>query len=516
MGAACDSFYRIYKRGERSDRVNSILEQLDFHPLSITLLATVAQQNRWDTDRLTREWERRRTGILRVPHYGSLAATIELSLASPIFQGLGPDARELLGVIAFFPQGVDEKNTDWLFPTIPDKPNIFDKLCALSLTYRSNGLLTMLAPLRDHLRPKDPKSSHLLSTVKDCYFRRLSVDVFPGKPGYEEARWIVTEDVNVEHLDVFTSIDTNSVNIWDTCAHFMEHIYRHKPRRHILGPKVEGLPDDHPSKPRCLFQLSRMFYSTGNNVEYKRLLTCALKLQKERGDDREVARTLRDLCEANRLLKFARDGVRQAEEALEIYERLGDTAQQGACLCDLAWVLHADKQLDSAEAAASRAVGLLLEEDEQAELCRCYHTLGIIYESMGEIEQAIDNLEVALGIAFSFNWIGLLFDIHYSMAWLFLDQRTFNEAQAHIERIKYHAIRRGAYEVGSAMDLQAELWYRQRKFEAAKSEILRAIDVYEKLGATKAMERSGELLQLIELARYRGELLQVVLFVVLI
>ena len=104
--------------------------------------------------------------MLRTTHDRSLAATIELSLAS-MFQELGPNARALLGVIAFFPQGVDGNHLGWLFPTIPNRSNIFDKFCVLSLTYRSDGFLTMLALLQDHLSPEDPSSSSFLCMAKE-------------------------------------------------------------------------------------------------------------------------------------------------------------------------------------------------------------------------------------------------------------------------------------------------------------------------------------------------------------
>jgi len=219
----------------------SCRQHLDFHPLFITLLATVAHHSKWDTDRLTRERETRRTNMLQTEHNKSFAATIELSLTFAMFQELGPDARALLGVIAFFPQGVNENNLDWLFPAISNRINIFDKFCILSLAHRSNGFITMLAPLRDYLSPKVPKSSSLLCTTKERYFTRVSVNIDPEDPNFGETEWITSEDVNVEHLpDIFTTIDPNSESARETCANFMQHLCWHKKRLTILQPGIEG------------------------------------------------------------------------------------------------------------------------------------------------------------------------------------------------------------------------------------------------------------------------------------
>jgi len=78
MNAAHNAFHRIYDNDDQPDLINDILEQLDFHRLSITLLATVAHQNKWNNNLLTREWEQHQTDVLRTEHNKSLAATIEL------------------------------------------------------------------------------------------------------------------------------------------------------------------------------------------------------------------------------------------------------------------------------------------------------------------------------------------------------------------------------------------------------------------------------------------------------
>jgi len=495
--AGRDAFYQIYKVVERSDLVNNILEQLDFHPLSINLLATVAQRNTWDPRRLTKEWERQRTGVLRTSRE-SLAATIELSLTSPTFQELGPDARGLLGVIAFFPQGINEDNFEWLFPTISDGISILDTFCILSLAYRSDGHITMLAPLRDHLRPKDPMSSPHLCMAKESYFTRLSVELKPNRPSFAEARWITSEDANVEHLlDIFTTIDANSDGVWDTCASFMKHLSWYKVRLIVLSPKIEGLPDDHRSKPECLLELARLFALVGNRTECKKLLDHALNLWRERGDDRQVARILANLTHANRQNGLHEEGIQQAKEASEVFKRLGDTVGQAECLEGLALVLCSDEKLDAAEEAASLAIKLLSEEDEQHLICQGHRILGDIYGFKGNGEKAIDHFEVALRIASSFNWHDELFWTHFRSARLSIEQDRFDDADAHIEHAKSHVVDNG-YRLGSVVGLQAYSWYRQRRLEEARFEALCAMDVLERLGAAQPLEDCRRVLQGIE------------------
>jgi tetratricopeptide (TPR) repeat protein len=511
MEAASNIFYGIYGDGGRSSAINKLLKLLDFHALSITLLATTASHNTWDYDRLAREWDIQRAKVLQTHHNKSLAATIELSLTSPTFRSLGPDARDLLGVVAFFPQGIDEKNLDWLFPTISNRKNIFDELCVLSLTYRSNGFFSMLAPIRDYLTPQNPQLSSLICTIRDRYFSRLSVEVGPEKPGFQAARWIVSEDVNVEHLlDVFTSIDPDRGDIWDTCSHFMQHIYWYKPRQTTLGSKIEALPDDYPHKSKCLSELSLLFGRVGNYAEEKRLLTRTLELQRQWAADSQVAQTLQHLSVTNRLLHLREEGIRQANEALELYGRIGDTTGQIRTLDNLAWLLFDDKQLDAAENAASRAIDLVSGEGQEHSASRLHRTLGKICGSKGDKEKAVHHFETALRIASPFNWHDILFWSHFDLAELFLLRCDFDDASAHIDRAKLNTGNDLHY-LGRAKHMQARIWFWQRRLEDVKSEALRALEIHERLGAAGDVKICRELLEMVEQEmtnRSTGELLE--------
>ena len=495
MEAACNIFCSIYGKGGRSDVVNNLVQRLDYHALSITLLATTASHNGWDYDELAREWDTHRAQVLRSDYNKSLAATIELSLASPMFRKLGPDALALLEVIAFFPQGIDKDQLDLLFPTIPDRRAIFNKFCVLSLTHRYNDFFTMLAPIREYLCPRDPRSSPLLRATKDRYFDRLSAPVDPQLPNFAATRWIMSEDANVEHLiDVFISIDGESEDVWDACERFMLHLSWHKVRIVMLGSKIEALPDDHPSKCKCFFQLSKLFKFAGNFWEHKRLVTHLLELERGGEDGRRVAHILGCLADTNRILGFCKEGIAQAKEASEIFESLGDTSGRVLCLHDLACLLYQDMQLDAAKETAARALTLVPNEGAELLLCQSHHLLGYMCFSKGERGKAIHHFGVALRIASPSGWHHELGGIHYSLATLFLKEDQFENALDNVKKAQLHTVD-STFHLGRAMELEARIWYRRQRSREATAVASCALEIFEQLGAVTELEHCRKLLR---------------------
>jgi len=133
----------------------------------------------------------------------------------------------------------------------------------LSLTHRTGSFVRMLAPPRDHLLPSDPCSAPLLLTAKARYFARLDLVTEShedGDPGLSEARWIVSEDTNVEHLiDVFTSLDAKSDDVWRTCYQYILHLIRLHLHRTILSSRIIEPQGSHPWKAGCVTSLDQLW-----------------------------------------------------------------------------------------------------------------------------------------------------------------------------------------------------------------------------------------------------------------
>ena len=94
-------------------------------------------------------------------------------------------------------------------------------------------------------------------------------------------------------------------------------------------------------------------------------------------------------------------------------------------------------------------------------------------------------------------WHSQLLWIYHSLARLVFDEGRFDEAHTHTENAKSYAAN-DAYCLGRMVEQQAWFWYRQQKFEEARSAALHAASVYERLGVTKDVEDCRSLLRMIE------------------
>ena len=174
--------------------------------------------------------------------------------------------------------------------------------------------------------------------------------------------------------------------------------------------------------------------------------------------------------------------MQQVKETSELYGRLENTITQVRCLERLTLLLLDDGQLDAAEDATSHTFDLISEKGHEHLSCQSHHYLSKIYHHKGE--KAIHHFKIALDTASTFDWRDQLFSIHCDLAPLFLDERSFNDALAHVEQAKFQTTE-DRFFLGFAMVVQARVLYQQRMFEDSKSEALGALGIFEKLGAAK-------------------------------
>ena len=135
-------------RLERSAVIDTILAELDFHPLSIALLASAVSENEWDGPALLEAWNNGKMCILRGSGREGLEDNIESIFRTPTIRELGTTAQQALEAIADSPRGVKETRLLNVFPEIGGIEDAVDALCKFSLMYRQDGFVKMHSPFR--------------------------------------------------------------------------------------------------------------------------------------------------------------------------------------------------------------------------------------------------------------------------------------------------------------------------------------------------------------------------------
>ena len=126
-------------------------------------------------------------------------------------------------------------------------------------------------------------------------------------------------------------------------------------------------------------------------IEYTRAVSgriCSMAFWSNWSSIRCQSPYLPQLSNANQLLGHCTEAVHQTREALEIYERLGATAEHAGCLDYLAGSLRGDGQPDATEEATVESIKLP-EKGEEHQLSLSHYTLGDIYQTKGKREKVI-------------------------------------------------------------------------------------------------------------------------------
>jgi len=146
-GDARDAFYGLCNMG-RSPAVDDLIARLDFHPLSINFLASSVHENGWDEPMLLKAWDDDQEDALKTKYHQRLRGAMEPLLLSPTIQDLGTAAPDILGAIAAFPGGIEERRLRSTFAGATGVEVALEVLCKFSLIYRQDGLVKMLSPFQ--------------------------------------------------------------------------------------------------------------------------------------------------------------------------------------------------------------------------------------------------------------------------------------------------------------------------------------------------------------------------------
>jgi tetratricopeptide (TPR) repeat protein len=296
--SAQDVFFRIYGGAGRihaEEEINDLLEALEFHPLSIGILANAARQNSWSPAILLKRWNDRRSKLLDLGKgkLQSLSFTMQLSLSSPSIQDLGEDGLRALAVIAFLPQGLNDNLASDLLPSIPHIDTICDVLCMQSLAYRQGGFVKMLAPIRHYVRDSlPPPDLKCLGDIHAFYY--FAVRRCAERRDDSLVDIVISDHLNIERMVAFGlgRVLDGEQDIYELCWKFLHCLQYHLPRPTILTPAIFNIienPFTWMPKARCLQYLGNLYRGLSQLAEGIKAFQAAEGLYVNAGAHDEVA-----------------------------------------------------------------------------------------------------------------------------------------------------------------------------------------------------------------------------------
>ncbi|KAG2059299.1 hypothetical protein BDR06DRAFT_993919 [Suillus hirtellus] len=248
--AAQAVFFQIYQHAscsEAGEDIRDLLKELEFHPLSINLLANAAQQNDWSPAILLKRWNDRRSAVLN-PGKGklqSLSDTMQLSLDSPSIQALGEDGR--------------------------------------------HNFIKVLAPIRHYVQDSLPlPDSTCLREIRTFYYDTVE-QCSEERDGH--ASIIISDHFNIERVIAFDLAHTPE-ETYRACSRFLWCLTWHLPHPTTLTPTIFNAVENSSTyelKAYCLWNLGWIYVALSQLTDAMKIFKAAGALYLATGNHKMVA-----------------------------------------------------------------------------------------------------------------------------------------------------------------------------------------------------------------------------------
>ncbi|KZV97368.1 hypothetical protein EXIGLDRAFT_832930 [Exidia glandulosa HHB12029] len=479
---------------------NKLLEEVDYTPLAVTLLARLVARGKQLRD-LDRRWNSVHTSMLRTQPNGRLDnadASIQLSIA--YLPSEDPAPLQLLSLCAQLPDGMrlPVRNALGRLCGFRDLDGVLDVIRGLALVYvTDDDTIRMLSPIRLYVLEKHRPSAAHRASLLEIYYEiagqapRVLDSQFPAARDK-----ILPELSNLDALlmSEMQTVDeppsTNLIDAVNTVSSFSGHNVPNERLLMALIPHIEHLPHS------LAFSLSILARIHWLRDAYNLCLDAATRaraLYQFLGQRSAAARCDIAMAKVHRLKGNYPEAIASLSTARETFNDLDNQLDVAHCDTDFAVVAYERGNYDDAAALFTSAREVFLRLDEQAGAAYCQQMLGDIHRIQRNYQAAETQLESALQ---TYTSLGSMLDIarcSCSLGDVYRLQRRFDAALERLQVAYDIGQKQGnTFRIANALRLRSYVHQDQGEFAQARRSLLDAQRLYKFIGDTRGSEQCAE------------------------
>ncbi|KAJ3505530.1 hypothetical protein NLJ89_g7367 [Agrocybe chaxingu] len=443
-------FLQVYPRSDSA--IDDLLRELDFHPLSIVVIARACQLHNLKPSEILKGLKD--NGLHGLPeHIGGLEemATLKGAINDSLNRLSSPEATKLLRIICSLPAGIMDNDLTNVAPSVPNVDRMAALLRNLSLTSIDQGHhLRVLSPLRPLLmkyHDLDPQSRHDLY----YYYFNLAREGLrrPGDAYFLSGiKKLREHQQNIEAI-LFHALEDGDPVAIEATLHYSSPCCAIKPRLDLVAKAVEAAKRNETPQletaiqdssmaltARCLLRLGEMHLAAGNYLGAWH--PEASKRFQLLGDNVSAAHC--QLMDAEHTwINYPDRAIEELKLLCENFLALGDVPGEAKCTLTLAeWCLDKGR-LEDGRKAYQRSISKYKDRHHKALAQRI---MAQIHLSQGKLEDARSLLVNVIDTLTKFGDRSSTSDCHADLAQVYVKLHRMEDAQEAYKRaiLEYEAL----------------------------------------------------------------------------